>query len=253
MNSCQFAGVGTSDLRFERARAYQLVNDYAPERDHTLNNLAGAFVYVNTLDQPAGRLAHFRSSRLVSSAGCKVRFNYYMNGASDPGLLTFMVRNQSAGATTYLWSTSKVLGDYWERQELLLPTGFLLELLIEVKTLGGGGIIGLDDISFSSPCNKSNIPLPYGTTTRPTGTTVTPPACAFTCDDGTCIGKEKRCNFAPDCSKGEDEVNCGDCDFEKSPCGWEDDSIGYYVWARRNASSILLMPGDMTTSRFLLI
>ncbi|CAF4750330.1 unnamed protein product, partial [Rotaria magnacalcarata] len=38
------------------------------------------------------------------------------------------------------------------------------------------------------------------------------------------------------------------CDFEKSPCGWEDDSIGYYVWARRNASSILLMPGDMTTN-----
>jgi hypothetical protein len=43
-------------------------------------------------------------------------------------------------------------------------------------------------------------------------------------------------------------MDCGECDFEKSTCGWQDDSTGYYLWARRNASSVTLMPGDMTTS-----
>ena len=63
----------------------------------------------------------------------------------------------------------------------------------------------------------------------------------------------QRCNFVNDCSNGEDERDCGDCDFETSPCGWEDDSTGYYIWARRNASSITLMPGDMTTSKFFVV
>jgi hypothetical protein len=53
----------------------------------------------------------------------------------------------------------------------------------------------------------------------------------------------------PDCSQGEDELDCGQCDFETSTCGWADDSTGYYVWARRNASSITFMPGDLTTSK----
>ena len=38
------------NFNFERTRAFHLINDYAPERDHTLNNLAGSFLYVNTLD-----------------------------------------------------------------------------------------------------------------------------------------------------------------------------------------------------------
>jgi hypothetical protein len=65
-----------------------------------------------------------------------------------------------------------------------------VELLIEVQSLGGGGYIGLDDLSFSSQCNNSNGFLPYGTTTRPTGTT-TRPTCTYTCNDGRCIGRDK--------------------------------------------------------------
>jgi hypothetical protein len=187
---CKFTNEYNAELQFERARAYQLINDYAPERDHTLNNLAGSFVYVNTINEQPNRSGRLRSSRLVPTDGCKVRFFYYMNSATNPGELTFMLRNLSSGPTTYLWSSSKVLGDYWERQELLIPSGSLIELLIEVKTLGGGGFIGLDDISFSSQCNNSNGYLPYGTSTKPTGTTTRPPA-GFQCRDGSFIPTDK--------------------------------------------------------------
>ncbi|CAF4840990.1 unnamed protein product, partial [Rotaria sp. Silwood1] len=248
-NLCKFVSLSNQQLRFERIRADQLINDYAPERDHTLNNIAGSFVYVNTLDQPPNGIGHLKSSPFISTPGCKVRFYYYMNSATNPGQLTFMVRNQTQGLTTNIWSISKVIGDHWERQELLLPIGSLLELLIEVKSLdGGGGFIALDDISFSPQCNNSNSFLPYGTTPGLNETTTTHVPCTYRCNDGTCIGKEKRCNFVTDCSQREDEIDCGECDFEISTCGWQDDSVGYYMWARRNASSILLMPGDMTTN-----
>ena len=62
----------------------------------------------------------------------------------------------------------------------------------------------------------------------------------------------QRCNFVKECSQGEDERDCGECDFESSACGWEDDSSGYFAWLRRNASSIVLMPGDLTKSKLFL-
>ncbi|CAF3769976.1 unnamed protein product, partial [Adineta steineri] len=252
---CKFTNEYGTALQFERGHAFTLVNDYAPERDHTLNNIAGSFVYVNTIDQPSDRAARLRSSRLIPTDGCKVRFYYYMNSATTAGELSLYIRNQSAGLQTYLWSSSKVLGHHWERQEVLIPTGSiptgsLIELLIEVKSsgVGGGGFIALDDISFSSQCNNSNGYLPYGTTPKPIGTS-TRPSCPYQCKDGTCIAQDKRCNFIPDCSQGEDEVDCGQCDFETSACGWQDESTGYYMWARRNASSVSLMPGDLTTNK----
>ena len=188
---CSFTNLYNANLRFERTRAFQLINDYAPDRDHTLNNVAGSFIYVDTFDQPADRTAQLRSATFSSTPGCKVRFHYYMNSPTIPGQLTFMIRTQTFGPASYLWSTNKILGDYWERQELLLPTGSLYDLLIEVKSSSGGGIIALDDISFSSECNRSTGFLPYGTTLKPNGTTTTPTTCTYTCQDGTCVGKDK--------------------------------------------------------------
>ncbi len=179
------------ELRFERTPAFHLINDYAPERDHTINNLAGSFLYVNTLNALPSSKAQLKSSTYFPLTDCKVRFYYYINSATNPGQLTFMTRTESSGQTTFIWSTSKILGDQWERQELLLPTGNLSELLIEVQSVGGGGgIIALDDISFSSQCNNSDDYLPFGTTLSPNGT-VTPPTCTYACRDGTCVGQGK--------------------------------------------------------------
>ena len=180
------------ELQFLRTHAFHLIDDYAPERDHTFNNLAGSFLYVNTLNSLPNDKAQMRSSRYIPTPGCRVRFYYYINSATTAGQLTFMTRTETAGRTTTVWSTSKVLGDFWERQEVLLPTGIMSELVVEVKSLGNsGGFIALDDISFSPQCNNSNGFLPYGTTPAPNGTQTTPGACTYWCKDGTCIGQEK--------------------------------------------------------------
>lgn len=178
------------DLRFERTQAFHLINDYAPERDHTLNNLAGSFIYVDTIGALPYKKAILSSRTYIPLPDCRVRFYYYINSPTNAGHLTFMTRTESSGQTTIIWSTSKILGDYWERQELLLPTGNLSELLIEVQSLSGGGIIAIDDISFSSQCNNSNEYLPFGTTLQP-NVTMTPPTCTYACKDNTCVGQNK--------------------------------------------------------------
>jgi hypothetical protein len=189
---CQFSNLYGLELQFQRTQAFHLIDDYAPERDHTLNNLAGSFIYVNTLNTLSNSKAQLRSSRYIPLNDCKVRFYYYLNSATNPGLLTFMTRNESSGVTTLIWSTSKILGNHWERQELLLPSGVLSELIIEVRSLGnGGGFIALDDISFSSQCNSSNGFLPFGTSTLSPNGTTTPSTCTYACDDNTCVGQDK--------------------------------------------------------------
>lgn len=190
---CVFSNIYGVPLQFQRTRAFHLVDDYAPERDHTLNTQSGALIYVNTIGSVKDSYAQLRSTRYMPSANCKVRFYYYINSATTAGQLTVMTRTESVGYTTILWSSSKVLGEHWERQEVSLPTGQLSEILFEVKNLGdggGGGIIALDDISFSNECQKSDSYLPYGTST-PTLQPVTTPSCGFQCKDGSCIVKEK--------------------------------------------------------------
>lgn len=193
-----------------------MINDFAPDRDHTSNSQTGSFIYANTLDQPANRTAQLRSARFAAGPGCRVRFYYYMNSATSPGQLSVMLRSQTLGPPTTMWSTSKIVGDYWERQELEFQPGNPYEIIFEAKTLGGGGTIGLDDISFSSQCNTTTTFMPTGTTTQSSGSTVTPSQCTYSCPDGTCIGREKvKIDYTLKTNFSRTKFRCHPCDL---PC-----------------------------------
>ena len=54
------------------------------------------------------------------------------------------------------------------------------------------------------------------------------------CIDGTLV-----CNFHNDCPNGEDETNCGNCDFERTDrpmCGWTNIGVGKEQWSVMSAS-----------------
>ena len=169
--------------------------DYSPQRDHTINTVTGSYLYVDTFDQPGNRIAQIVSSRFNSINGCTMRFYYYINGPTmNIGQLSIIVRLENGGSLNYIWSTSTKTADYsWGRQEVVLPVDSLLELLIEVKTLdyASGGIIALDDISFSSLCINVNDSLPIGTTTTPDPKITTIEPCFYRCNNGQCLGKDK--------------------------------------------------------------
>ncbi|XP_053212434.1 apical endosomal glycoprotein-like [Panonychus citri] len=50
----------------------------------------------------------------------------------------------------------------------------------------------------------------------------------FTCNDGEVIKASKVCDHVVDCSNGEDESNCGSCDFKEDFCNYEFDEDAYW-------------------------
>uniref|UniRef100_A0A090XCS1 Putative mam domain protein n=1 Tax=Ixodes ricinus TaxID=34613 RepID=A0A090XCS1_IXORI len=55
------------------------------------------------------------------------------------------------------------------------------------------------------------------------------------------IPMDKVCDFVKDCSNGADELDCGNCDFENSTCGWDlarAESGDLALWKRRRAGVI---------------
>ena len=53
---------------------------------------------------------------------------------------------------------------------------------------------------------------------------------SFKCKDGKTISDEKVCNFISDCTDGDDEKVCADCNFENSTCQYQDQSKGRLNW-----------------------
>ena len=66
------------------------------------------------------------------------------------------------------------------------------------------------------------------------------------------------CNMVTDCNNGQDEAQCGACDFEADMCGWQNTASSDYVWVRHNAEeecegvdcSGLANPGTDNTTKY---
>lgn len=164
-----------------------------------------------------------------------MRFYYYMYGKSV-GKLTVYTRTQEGGGWTEKWSRTGSLGQYWERFDVRIGTYFSSSKswqVIIVAQAGNNtredGVIAIDDLSFDQNCKTASDPLPtIITTTRP-------PVCGnsgFKCSNNKCINQTQVCDFIIDCPNGEDEKNCGSCDFEVDTCGWFDNSYGDHFWNR---------------------
>lgn len=108
------------------------------------------------------------------------------------------------------------------------------------------GIIAIDDITLSKECTA------YEYVMSTVMTTTKAPPCGsdgFRCSSGKCISNSQLCDFIPDCSGGEDERNCGECNFEKDLCGWYDNSYGDHFWNRTKAS-LASIATDSTLGKF---
>ena len=86
----------------------------------------------------------------------------------------------------------------------------------------GGGALLAGVYSAVQLC----VVLPAITTAPPTSPNpTTTPVCYFSCGSA-CLQQQQVCDFHPDCEEGEDEEQCGQCDFESGLCGWEDTTEG---------------------------
>ena len=69
------------------------------------------------------------------------------------------------------------------------------------------------------------------------------PGDQFNCGDGTRIPIDKVCDFISDCSNGNDEAQCADCNFEESTCKYGKSEIGSSKWERTKASNVTIGTG----------
>jgi hypothetical protein len=169
---------------------------------------------------------------------CSLRLFYYMYGI-DIGALNIYVRTSIGGNEALLFNRNKEQGNYWERLERQINETNPFQIVIE-GIVGNGdlGDLAIDDVTFTPGCVKDTSEL------LPTGSTNIPVTTQNTCNgfkcksDDKCISSNLVCNFINDCLDKSDEAECGTCDFEKSWCGYYDDSDGEENWNRRKAPSM---------------
>lgn len=246
---CEYVPSELNEYNWKRTSAFYATSKLAPQRDHTTNTASGSYIYVETTaKKPSSTSVLFGPVISTQSSSCRMRFYYYMNGKSA-GKLTVYSRTFIGGSFSSQWSrTTKV--DYWERAEVFLYVSsfssknyqIVIESQVSSTFSNQDGFIAIDDITFSKECIRSTDPMQITSTTAP------PPFCGyngFRCSNGRCINNTQLCNFISDCPNGEDELNCGKCNFEKDNCGWYDNSFGGHIFNRTTALNAQI-PKDVT-------
>ena len=67
----------------------------------------------------------------------------------------------------------------------------------------------------------------------------------FQCKSGKVISIVKRCNWLPDCELGEDEINCGTCEFnDHTICGYTNESTPNYFYKFSDDLTLSIKPID---------
>ncbi|XP_014680989.1 PREDICTED: MAM and LDL-receptor class A domain-containing protein 1-like [Priapulus caudatus] len=192
-----------------------------PHEDHTLGATGTYIIASSDYPQLSGDRALLKSTEFTGGTKRCLVFWYYMYGAYL-GTLNIIV-NTIPGKNTTVWSKTHEQGPVWHLAEVDLNIAENYVIIFE-------GIIGdtyssdiaLDDISLhDKTCNK----------------TVLPPTTFKCVSNGIILSADKQCNFDIDCQDGSDEVECGDCDFEKDNCRYTEESYGDFQWHRgRNGS-----------------
>jgi hypothetical protein len=247
---CEWINNEDNTYNWKRVAGVFSQSDILPKRDHTTNTESGYYTYIETKGRNASSTSTMfgPSFKSDSSFACTMRFYFYMYGNSV-GKLRVLTRFANGGGYSEKWSRIGSIGQQWERFDVrigsYLTDSKTFQVIIEAQAgtnTRDEGVIAVDDITFDTKCVPAIDPLPtIVTTTRK-------PACGdgFKCNNNLCINKTQVCNFVADCAGGEDEKNCGQCNFETDNCGWFDNSYGDHFW-NRTAAFNTFIPNDKTT------
>ncbi|RVE62060.1 hypothetical protein OJAV_G00176900 [Oryzias javanicus] len=229
--------------------------DRGPPRDHTRNSAAGHYVAPPTHLTLKGQAAEILSGTLLPSFNCTLRF-FFFCGDATAGRLTVQSRTHGSGDGE-LWLMETPPSFSWQRGQLTFSSAASSKVVFRYE-LGedSGALVALDDISFSKECtfDPDNNQLPGAPSTPPTPPDTSPPV--DPCQDGEffcrlsggnfCISAALKCDYQPDCPRGEDEAGCGPCTFESDQCRWTDGSEGASAWRRLKADNGTEPPVDHT-------
>ncbi|XP_066440821.1 MAM and LDL-receptor class A domain-containing protein 1 [Eleutherodactylus coqui] len=128
-------------------------------------------------------------------------------------------------------------GNNWMKAALTIKSDSLdsAQIILEATLFSPQAFVAIDDIGLSLNCITNN---------SLSGKSKEPQSLhcphRFSCRDGNCISRKKRCDFTNDCANGIDENLCpAKCDFESDDCGWHEMRFfDSFDWVRHSRSSI---------------
>ncbi|CAF0808194.1 unnamed protein product, partial [Brachionus calyciflorus] len=246
---CDWVQGEANQYNWQRTSGYSTNSNFLPQRDHTTNTESGSYIYIETKNKTPNSKSTLigPSFDYAKSISCRIRMFYYIYGKSV-GRLAVYLRTAIGSGYREVWSKVGSFDESWQRADIYLgiyiANAKTIQVIIESTASNSTrdeGVISIDDISFTPDCFAPTEPLPI------ISTTTTPPPCGngFRCSDGKCIDQNQICNFINDCRNGEDESNCGSCNFESDYCGWYDNSFGSHIWNRTTALNYNI-PNDNT-------
>ncbi|KAL2099479.1 hypothetical protein ACEWY4_003873 [Coilia grayii] len=214
-----------------------------PGRDHSTNTVSGNFIYVTKPDNWTTLTADWSSfhSPLLeptnSTHPCKMVMYTHQFGPRCGGLSVLV-----AGEQIYpVWERAGSLGDLWVRAEVdfVINSTFQILFVAAIRDREYGGI-AIDNIMLSPGCRRSDGKPPKPSWPKPP---------SHPCTDQL----ELYCDFHKDCSRAEDEAQCGDFSYAQGSSGWTDTSIGSQGWMLTTTDtgerylSIVAAPGQQLT------
>ncbi|XP_077005114.1 apical endosomal glycoprotein [Tamandua tetradactyla] len=214
-----------------------------PRRDHSRNSAHGAFL-ISVAEPSAPAILSSPELQATGPNNCSLVFYHFLHG-SEAGSLQLFLQTQVPGgpqAPVLLRSRRGELGAVWVRDQVDVQSAHPFRILLAGQT-GPGGVVGLDDLILSAGCKLlseaptghilppvSLAPALQSQPPRPRPQDLCEPG-HLSCGDS-CVPPEQLCDFQLQCQGGEDEQLCGTTDFEASPGGWEDASVGRLQWLR---------------------
>ncbi|XP_075742958.1 MAM and LDL-receptor class A domain-containing protein 1 isoform X3 [Rhipicephalus microplus] len=114
----------------------------------------------------------------------------------------------------------------WKRYEWQ-QTQLMFDQISAETATDTEGFVAIDDVLISGECSQN-----IRSTER------------FDCGNQS-ITIERVCDFVKDCANGDDERNCGSCNFKKDLCGWIGDGLlnrGTTAWRRQAVGEVKNSP-----------
>ena len=174
----------------------------------------------------------------ATSEKCKLTFYYQMIHDRSSQLEIYFTNRSTV---THNWQSKidTITGSnqtLWQKREISIgfypSAGYRLKIVAEAERVD---FFAIDDTAFEN-CYKPDANV------SPCGEDY------FMCEFSprlVCIAKSKVCDFHLDCFDGQDEVNCGACNFEKDTCSWEPSSNSFYTFDRQIASKVNSLAGPL--------
>ena len=195
--------------------------ELGPDTDHTTGTGLGHYLYIRQDQSVRGETATLESNIVIAYPYTSACFSFwsYMYGNNN-GRLTVLKVSTITQVAEVVFDRKYSRNKKWIFDQIELQNGetanfYYLQIVVFSENSQNGGIIAVDDLQYEMESCPN------------------PPQDTFKCSMDEEIPIYKHCDFVLDCSNGLDELECGDCDFERGLCGWSTPYLqSKFSWSR---------------------